>query len=101
MTQLEEYHKVLEEVGELDEREGVQFMWELEDLLKSALETGPAEEKHVYAKFYPMLHDADNTQELADMTEDLHTEFYTHGDNNAKYVQDVVNGLYQEALDRV
>lgn len=101
MEHLEEYRGTLEEVGKLDELDGIKFMWNLDELLDQAFEQAPAEEKPVYAKFYPLLEDADDTGELADMTEDLHTEFYSHGNERAEYVQDVVTGLYQEALDRI
>lgn len=100
MEQLEEYNGTLEEVKNLDEIDGLNFMWSLDELLDHALEQAPAEEKPVYARFYPILEEADDTSELADMTEDLHTEFYSHGNEKAEYVQDVVTGLYQEALER-
>jgi len=101
MKQLEEYREVLEQVEELDEREGLMFMWNLNELLEHALEQAPTEEKQVYAKFYPMLANSDNHEELVNRTEDLYTQFYTHGDSRTEYAEDVVTGLYQGALDRI
>lgn len=101
MEYLKEYRETLEQVENLDEMEGIKFMWQLDELLDQAFEQAPAEEKPVYAKFYPVLEDSDDAHELADLTEDLHTEFYSHGSEKAEYVQDVVTGLYQEALERI
>ncbi len=101
MEQLEEYREVLEQVEDLDEHDGLKFMWNLDELLEHALEQADSEEKEVYGKFYPLLAEADDHGELVDRTEDLYTEFYTRGNSQSKYVEDVVTGLYQEALDRI
>ncbi len=101
MEQLEEYREVLEQVEELDRQEGLKFMWNLDELLEHALDQAEPEEKEVYGKFYPLLMESDDHEELVDRTEDLYTEFYTHADSQTEYVEDVVTGLYQEALDRI
>jgi hypothetical protein len=102
MEYLEGYHETVNEVENLGEDEALEFMWTLNGLLSAGYEQSEDHvERAVYHRFSGILEEADGAEDLANKTEDLHTEYYTRADEKAKYVEDVVTNMYQQALESV